>query len=43
MGQNQSLKTDKNIDNLAEQIEEIASSFIFRPSFQDLTKLCQVN
>ena len=39
MGQNQSLKTDKNIDNLAEQIEDIASSFIFRPSFQDLTKL----
>jgi len=39
MGQNQSLKTDKNIDNLAEQIEDIASSFIFKPSFQDLTKL----
>ena len=39
MGQNQSLKTDKNIDNLADQIEDIASSFIFRPSFQDLTKL----
>ena len=39
MGQNQSLKTTKNIDNLAEQIEDIASSFIFRPSFQDLTKL----
>ena len=39
MGQKQSLKTDKNIDNFAEQIEDIASSFIFRPSFQDLTKL----
>lgn len=39
MGQKVSLKTDKNVDNLAEQIEDIASSFIFRPSFQDLTKL----
>ena len=43
MGQNQSLKTDKNIDTLAEQIEDVASSFIFRPSFQDMTKLYSKN